>query len=207
MPFLPASSSEIWFTDLIGSSTSTRSTTVSVWKTSTTPFSSLYVASMARSGPKCFLAACAIAFWRVSTRTLRSMPLSLATWSRIMFRLTIGAWGAGAAIWEIPSWFIKHRFGVGLADLRVRDVEQLAVHVDCHLPFGETLEGADEGLAVLAFGDRSVGLQTDLLPCVFSEVLRRAQRAVEAGARDLEVVGALERILDVERRADAAREG
>src|SRR5438128_3530835 len=45
---------------------------------------------MARSGPKCFFAACAMAFCRVSTRTVRSMPLSFATWSRIMFRLSVG---------------------------------------------------------------------------------------------------------------------
>src|SRR5207244_3821609 len=41
MRFLRPSSSDIWFTELIGSSTSTRGTTVRVWKTSTTPFSSL----------------------------------------------------------------------------------------------------------------------------------------------------------------------
>src|SRR6266853_4929925 len=45
---------------------------------------------MARSGPKCFFAACEMAFCRVSTRTVRSMPLSFATWSRIMFRLSVG---------------------------------------------------------------------------------------------------------------------
>src|SRR5712664_826047 len=54
---------------------------------------------MARSGPKCFLAAWAMAFCRVSTRTLRSMPLSFATWSRIMFRLSVGTTcGCGAAM-------------------------------------------------------------------------------------------------------------
>src|SRR5476651_2433505 len=151
MPFLPASSSEIWLTALMGSSTSTRGTTVSVWKTSTTPFSSLYVASMARSWPKCLLAAWEMAFCSVSTRTERSMPLSLATWSRIMFRLTMGACGAGDAISVLAflDLVVEVRLYVCLADLRVGDTEQLSVHVHDHESFLEPVQLADEGLAVV----------------------------------------------------------
>src|SRR5207237_95180 len=125
--------------------TSTRSTTVSVWKTSTTCFSSLYVASMARSWPKCFFAAWVIAFCSVSTSTERSMPLSLATWSRTMFRLTIGACGCGAAICVL---LIENGFYVRLGDLLARNAEFTAVHVDDHLSLDEILERTHERLPV-----------------------------------------------------------
>src|SRR5258708_13024204 len=144
MPFLPASSSEIWLTALMGSSTSTRSTTVSVWKTSTTCLSSLYVASMARSWPKCFLAAWVIAFCSVSTRTERSMPLSLATWSRTMFKLTIGACGAGEAILLLSFLDVEYCFYVCLAALPIRDVDHLAAHVDHHFAPAKPFQASDE---------------------------------------------------------------
>src|SRR6266851_5203482 len=65
---------------------------------------------MARSGPKCFLAAWEMAFCRVSTRTLRSMPLSFATWSRIMFRLSVGTTCcAGAAMVLLRVVFSRAR--------------------------------------------------------------------------------------------------
>src|SRR5438067_7704635 len=88
---------------------------------------------MARSWPKCFFAACAMAFCSVSTRTERSMPLSFATWSRTMFRLTIGACGAGAAISSLfsiqLSGLLEHWIDVRLADLRVRDAEEPSIDV------------------------------------------------------------------------------
>src|SRR5207253_7108203 len=56
-------------------------------------------------GPKCFLAACVMAFCSVSTRTSRSMPLSLATWSRIMFRFKVGTCCCGAAMFRSLSDF------------------------------------------------------------------------------------------------------
>src|SRR5229473_3500066 len=65
---------------------------------------------MARSWPKCFLAAWEMAFCRVSTRTLRSMPLSFATWSRIMFRLSVGTTCcAGAAMVLLRVVFSRAR--------------------------------------------------------------------------------------------------
>src|SRR5438309_5753201 len=89
---------------------------------------------MARSWPKCFFAAWAMAFCSVSTRTERSMPLSFATWSRTMFRLTIGACGAGAAISSLSFLFqlsalLEHWIDVRLADLRVWDAEDPSIDV------------------------------------------------------------------------------
>src|SRR5215469_8110407 len=69
------------------------STTVTAWKSSTTPLSVSYLASRFRSWPKCFLAAVCIASSRVATSTLLSMPLSLATCSRTRLRLTDGVLG------------------------------------------------------------------------------------------------------------------
>src|SRR3954465_12271546 len=98
---------------------------------------------MARSWPKCFLAALVIAFCSVSTRTERSMPLSFATWSRTMFRLTTGACGAGDAI---AFLLIKLRFDVCLTYMCVRNAEFPAVHVDDDVSVGKAFQRADEVL-------------------------------------------------------------
>src|SRR4051812_2033204 len=103
-----------------------------------------------------------MALWRVSTRTARSMPLSFATWSRIMFRLTVGACGAGDAISSalffsvVGGAEVERGLHVRLADLVVGDGELLAVDVDHDPSVGESLEHADERLPVLALRDRAV---------------------------------------------------
>src|SRR5688572_13804422 len=63
------------------------------WNSSTTPLSDSYLASRFRSWPKCFLAAVFIASSRVAMSTERSIPLSLATWSRTRLRLMLGFCG------------------------------------------------------------------------------------------------------------------
>src|SRR5713101_2494688 len=311
---------------------------------------------MARSGPKCFLAAWEMAFCRVSTRTLRSMPLSFATWSRIMFRLSVGttccagaamvllrvvfsrarirarcalvllsfvvpvdeggalaseevvlerarrilagdrpgggvlvllaireregearvlaarvprapgaearlAFAAGeeedrlaaaeqsreraafaphdhlgpvglarvleraphvvpASREHVASVDLQARLGllllgggevfqprlhVGLGDLLERDPEQLPFHVDQRAPLLEPVERPGEGLAVLQLGDGAIRLHPDVLARVLAEMLRGAQRPVEARARHLQVVGALDGFLDVEGGGHGAR--
>src|SRR5258708_30451216 len=168
---------------------------------------------MARSCPKCFFAAWVIAFCSVSTRTLRSMPLSFATWSRIMFRLTMGiCCGAGAAMLCSFEFFccdgseLEHGIDVGLADLGQRNVEHGAVDVDADLVAGEAEQLAGERLAGAGGVDGAVGLHLDPLSGVLLEVLRLAQRAIEARAGALEGVCPLHRILDVHRGGDHAAE-
>src|SRR5229473_3765345 len=312
---------------------------------------------MARSGPKCFLAAWEMAFCRVSTRTLRSMPLSFATWSRIMFRLSVGTTccagaamvllrvvfsrarirarcalvllsfvvpvdeggalaseevvleragrvlagdrtGGGALVLlavreregearvlaaRVPrapgaearlalaageeqnrlaaaeqpregSIFAPHghlgpvglarvlqraphvvptsrehvpavdlqarlrllplgggevfraRLDVGLGDLLEGDAEELPVHVDQRAPLLEPAERPREGLAVLGFRDGAVRLHAHVLARVLAEMLRGAQRPVETRARHLQVVRALDGVLDVEGGGHGARD-
>src|SRR4051812_40771680 len=142
---------------------------------------------MARSWPKCFLAAWVMAFCSVSTRTERSMPLSFATWSRIMFRLTMGACGAGEAIGSSlslcgpcgPYLVVEIRFYVCLADLRVRNAKHLAVHVHHHQTLLEPEQLPDERLAVVGLRDGGVGLHPHPLAGVLLEMPGRAQRPVE----------------------------
>ena len=89
MPFSWANETGIMLTGSgIGFSSVGSSTMVSTWKRSTLPRSSSKWALRFRSMPKCFLAALAMASSRMATSVARSMPLSLATWSRIRFRFT-----------------------------------------------------------------------------------------------------------------------
>src|SRR5882672_4980655 len=148
-----------------------------------------------------------MAFCSVSTRTERSMPLSFATWSRTMFRLTIGACGAGEAILfsllDSVVGRLEHGLDVGLAHLRPRDPEDLAVHVDHHGTVLVTFQYSYKSLAVLALRKRPERLHPNLAPGELLEVLRRPERPVKARARDLQVVRPLDGVLDVQRRRES----
>src|SRR6185503_6837506 len=121
----------IWFTAWMGSVIS--STTTMAWNSSTTPFSASYLASRLRSWPKCFLAAVFIASSRVAISTPRSMPLSLATWSRTRFRLMLGLACVGMV------WVFSERVH-GPAPQRLGPVCR-RLELELQVGFGDVLEG------------------------------------------------------------------
>src|SRR5512133_1966208 len=105
---------------------------------------------------------------RISTRRWRSSPLSLATWSRMRFRLTFCC----MSLVLPPKIRLGVELEVGLRDLIVRDAVQDAGPV---LAARRAGRGADDG---------TVGLHVNPLPGVAVEVDGLPQRTIEAGRAD-----------------------
>src|SRR6267143_5265870 len=85
--------------------------------------------------------------------------------------------------------------------------EELAVHVHYHLSIFVSLQDSYKSLSILALGNRPERLHPNLAADDLLEMLGRPQRAIQAGARHLQVVGARDRILDVQSGGDRARHG
>src|SRR4051812_6112039 len=88
----------------------------------------------------------------------------------------------------------------------MRDAEHLPVDVDHDLVFLITVEDSYKSLAVFALGHRSERPDPNLAPGELAEMLRGPQGTIQAGAADLQVVRALDRVLHVEGSRDGPRD-